>query len=172
MEGGGEHEAGAHLMHSPMSLKSSLPFNTVHWDGSFSPKLSLPILLAPYTIILSFKSVHFTSLWFCVTEENPGADLASRNSFLLHHHPTVLGALQSYSLLLEGEADTSSKNSSVTPYSVLGALHLSWHLSHWSGILVSATRLWTLRTGTTSSLLSSPERDWDLLAQTGQNCPF
>lgn len=39
----------------------------------------------------SFKSRHFMCLGFCITEQNPGAGLASRNSFFLYHHPTLLG---------------------------------------------------------------------------------
>lgn len=82
----------------------------------------------------------FTLLWFCITEQSLGADLASTPS------TTTLLSKSPYSLLLEGEADTSSRNTSLTPYSMRLFYHGTYHtgLESLSYLTVLATRLWTL----------------------------
>lgn len=157
------------LIHSSMSLKSSLPHLTFSTEMVTSPQ-NYPFQLD--SVALQYyppASSLFTLLWFCRAEQSLGAELASTPS------TTTLLSKSPYSLLLEGETDTSSRNTSLTPYSI--APLLSWHLSHRSGIFVlpdclSHQTMNSLRTETMSSSLLSPESNLQLLAQILQNSPF
>lgn len=96
--------------------------------------------LAPYCIIFQLQVQAFRVSWVLHNREESGTGLASRNSFFLYHHPTLLGGpapvLQLTSrrggrhLLQESFCDPIFW--AMHPSSIMASVTLVWHfgLSH------------------------------------------